>query len=322
MNHSPPTPPSAALILFSHGSLLCGAGETLRRHAERIAEQQGDLYRTVEVGYLNYSEPPFETAVERCRAAGARQIFVAPYFLVSGKFVKLDLPARIEENRARFPELEFFLADAVLDSPDMADAILEKADEARPPERWRDDLNSAPDFCQARSDCPLYETPSCPRGPNAAPRAADSTANSASVAREKTPTPTAPPADSASTALLVMVHGSPRPESNTDVYTILERVRATRRYGQVQAGFMECNEPDIPTAIDQCVAGGAQRVIAVPYFLHTGKHVANDLPGLLETACGRHPRVEILMSSYVGTSPRVTAVLEARAQQARLGVPP
>ena len=98
---------------------------------------------------------------------------------------------------------------------------------------------------------------------------------------------------------------------------ILDQVRARRLFGQVRAGFMECNEPDIPTAIDQCVAEGARRVIAVPYFLHTGKHVANDLPGLLEEARARHPRIEFLMSSYVGTSCRVTEILQQRARAAQ-----
>jgi hypothetical protein len=50
-----------ALILFSNGSLLCGAGEALEAHAARLRER-GD-YDLVAVGYLNYSEPLFaETA--------------------------------------------------------------------------------------------------------------------------------------------------------------------------------------------------------------------------------------------------------------------
>lgn len=308
-----------ALILFSHGSLLCGAGETLRRHAERLAAREPGRYRAVEIGYLNYSDPPFETAVERCRAAGARRLVVAPYFLVAGKFVLTDLPRRIDENRRRFPELEFALADAILGAPAMADAILEMAAAARPPSRWRDDLNAAPDYCQARPACPLYESPACPKGPNAAPRPATAPASPAAESpAEATDGAGVPgPVPDPGTALLVMIHGSPRPESNDDVFAILDQVRARGLYAQVRAGFMECNEPDIPTAIDQCVAGGARRVIAVPYFLHTGKHVANDLPGLLEEARARHPRVEFLMGSYVGTSPRVTEILAQRAQAAQ-----
>src|ERR687885_2787841 len=113
---------SDAIILFSHGSLLCGAGETLRELAEHM-RARGDA-PIVEVGYLNYSEPTFEAAFERCVAAGARRITVAPYFLVAGKFVKVDLPRKIEAARARHPEVEVRVADAMRFHPGLADAIL------------------------------------------------------------------------------------------------------------------------------------------------------------------------------------------------------
>src|SRR5438045_2742578 len=82
-------------------------------------------------------------------------------------------------------------------------------------------------------------------------------------------------------ALVIMVHGSPRAESNEDVLAVVERVRRCGAYPIVTVGFLECNSPTITEAIARCVKQGAQRVIAVPYFLHTGNHVADDLPELL-----------------------------------------
>ena len=63
---------------------------------------------------------------------------------------------------------------------------------------------------------------------------------------------------------------------------MVERVRARGLFAHVEVGFMELNEPEIPEAIERCVEAGAQKVIAVPYFLHAGTHVADDLPGLLD----------------------------------------
>jgi sirohydrochlorin ferrochelatase len=54
----------------------------------------------------------------------------------------------------------------------------------------------------------------------------------------------------------------------------------------------------------------------VPYFLHTGTHVADDLPTLLEDAQTRHPGVEFRMGDYIGLSPRLTDLLAARAASA------
>ena len=118
------------------------------------------------------------------------------------------------------------------------------------------------------------------------------------------------------TALLVMVHGSPRPVANEDMFAVVEDVRARGRFPIVAVGFMECNEPNIPDAIDGCVAEGATRIVAVPYFLHTGTHVCDDLPTLLEEAQARHPQVEFLLGDYLGLSPRVSDLLAARAADA------
>ena len=117
-------------------------------------------------------------------------------------------------------------------------------------------------------------------------------------------------------ALLVMVHGSPRPEANDDMFAVVDVVRERRVYPIVEVGFMECNEPSIPEAIDTCVRQGAERVIAVPYFLHTGNHVADDLPTALEEAQERHPEVEFLMGDYIGHDMLVADVIRDRVSAA------
>jgi sirohydrochlorin ferrochelatase len=152
-----------ALILFSHGSVLCGAGETLKWHAERL-RNAGD-YAIVEVGYMNYSRPPFKEAVEKCVEDGATRIVVTPYFLVPGKFVRVDLPAHIKAVRELWPNIEFVIASPIGFDEKLADAILELAQSARGPEHWREDYLRASDFCEANPQCPLFASPRCPRVP-------------------------------------------------------------------------------------------------------------------------------------------------------------
>ena len=120
-------------------------------------------------------------------------------------------------------------------------------------------------------------------------------------------------------ALLVMVHGSPRPAANGPMFDVVEdfkaRPDAREAFPVVRVGFMECNEPSIPDAIDACIADGADRVVAVPYFLHTGTHVCDDLPTLLRQAQARHPNTEFLMGDYLGLSPLLTDLLALRADE-------
>ncbi len=122
------------------------------------------------------------------------------------------------------------------------------------------------------------------------------------------------------TALLVMVHGSPRPIANSDMFRVVEDVKARNAFDHVAIGFMECNEPTIADSIDTCAAAGAERIVAIPYFLHTGTHVADDLPTLLDEAQARHPHIQFQMGRYLGTSPVVTDLLAARAEAALTSV--
>lgn len=299
------------LILFSHGSLLCGAGETLRAHATRL-RARGD-FAVVEVGYMNYSAPTFAEAVARCAASGVTRAFIMPYFLVPGKFVSVDLPRHLAAAREVRPEMAFVVAEPLGFHEGLADALLEMAASARPSPFWRENLRRAADFCQADPRCPLYHTPSCPaaRVPLAPARKNAEAPPLIEDRKSKIENPESP------VALLVMVHGSPRPAANTPMHQVVEKVRARGIYPIVEVGFMECNEPDIPTAIAACVAQGAARIVAVPYFLHTGHHVAADLPTLLEEAQARYPTVEFRLGDFVGRSPCVTGILAERAAQAR-----
>ncbi len=114
------------------------------------------------------------------------------------------------------------------------------------------------------------------------------------------------------TALLVMVHGSPRPVANEDMFAVVQMVRERNLFLTVAVGFMECNEPTIPDAIAECVAHGAQRIIAVPYFLHLGNHVTDDLPALLEQAQKRYPAVEFMMGDWLGNDPAIETIMWER----------
>lgn len=117
------------------------------------------------------------------------------------------------------------------------------------------------------------------------------------------------------TALLVMVHGSPRPESNGDMYQVVEMVKSRGIFDFVTVGFMECNAPTIPEAAAECVEAGAEKVVAVPYFLHSGSHVADDLPTLLEEARENYPDVEWLMGDYLGRDEAVADVVAQRVRE-------
>lgn len=397
------TTPMNAIILFSHGSVLCGGGKHLFQLARRLEARRAAPI--VEVGYLNYSEPPFEAAFEKCVARGATEIVVAPYFLVAGYFVKSSLPPKIEAMRERFPSVKVRVAEAIRDDEIVADALVSCADRAQEPGRWRDLLADAPRFCRNSPRCPLFDANECPRlhqmAVEAGRREQDAPPEPLSAFRgefelpvdlvERVKTLQNAPLELAldellcgrhlgvkfqsrrpmgrfladfyapdsrlivqimrdgqiyeskerifyvsetqwrsdavqvvtsiaraleNEALLVMVHGSPRPESNQDMFAVVERLRHRNAFSFVEVGFMECNEPSIPEAIDTLAAQGAKKIIAVPYFLHSGTHVADDLPTLLEAAGQKYPRITFSMGDYLGRDPLMDEVIVKRVEEA------
>ena len=132
------------------------------------------------------------------------------------------------------------------------------------------------------------------------------------------PANTDPDHHDASRALLILAHGSPRPESNRGLYEIAELCRQRGIYHHVQVGFLECNEPSIPASIDLCVAEGVQEIVAVPFFLHTGTHVAEDLPALLNEGRIRHPSIDFRLGPFLGRAERLTDIIDDRITAAIL----
>lgn len=154
-----------AILLLSHGSLLCGAGETLQAVAERL-RARGDA-QVVEIGYLNYSQPAFETAFARCVAQGATHVVVVPYFLVAGKFVQVDVPRRIVAVCNAYTAIKVAVAGVLGFHLLLADAVITSAMSARLPAEWHESAEHITRVCRATPDCPRYSTGTCPGGMSA-----------------------------------------------------------------------------------------------------------------------------------------------------------
>jgi sirohydrochlorin ferrochelatase len=120
-------------------------------------------------------------------------------------------------------------------------------------------------------------------------------------------------------ALLVIAHGSPRPEANGDIERVADVLRARNVYPLVKVCYLSVNEPDIPTAIDDCVQSGATEIDAVPYVLHSGKHLLRDIPEIIDEAARRHRGVTLRIGDYVGHTAAMASVLRDRVREAVRG---
>ncbi|MCC6220598.1 MAG: CbiX/SirB N-terminal domain-containing protein [Deltaproteobacteria bacterium] len=111
--------------------------------------------------------------------------------------------------------------------------------------------------------------------------------------------------------LLLVAHGSKRPESNEEVRQLIERIRAEvkNRFDVVELSFLEISQPSLSTAIDYLAKNQAKQIIVFPYFLAPGKHVAQDIPSILSSKQTQYPEVKIAMTPHLGCAKELTSLV-------------
>lgn len=124
-------------------------------------------------------------------------------------------------------------------------------------------------------------------------------------------------AEAHTVSLLIMAHGTPLPEANAPLYTIAKTLAQQLGLARSRVSFLDCNTPTIPDAIDQLVSAGARHIIALPYFLHMGRHVAEDLPQIIAAAQAKHTACAIQLAHHLDYDLCLVDAVESLAAQAR-----
>lgn len=112
-------------------------------------------------------------------------------------------------------------------------------------------------------------------------------------------------------AVVLLDHGSRRPEANRQLEELARQLAARRPDASWRTAHLEIATPDLQQAIDDCARSGATRVVVHPFFLLAGRHTTHDVPERIAAARERHPGLEIVQSDPVGASELLLdAVLE------------
>jgi uroporphyrin-III C-methyltransferase len=107
--------------------------------------------------------------------------------------------------------------------------------------------------------------------------------------------------DELRSGVLVVGHGSRRPEANEDVREAARRIAERGGFAFVEAAFLEIEHPNIREGFSRLVQRGAREITVHPYFLSPGRHTRGDIPVEVEEAAGHH----------IGVSYRITEPLSA-----------
>jgi sirohydrochlorin ferrochelatase len=112
--------------------------------------------------------------------------------------------------------------------------------------------------------------------------------------------------------VVIVDHGSRRPDANRWHEEFVARVRDEGTYAVVEAAHMELAEPSIGQAFAACVAAGATTVVVAPAFLWPGSHWSEDIPALATEAARAHSGVRYLVAAPLGPHPALGQIVEER----------
>jgi sirohydrochlorin ferrochelatase len=112
-------------------------------------------------------------------------------------------------------------------------------------------------------------------------------------------------------AVILIGHGSRAAGADEDMERIAEALRSSDgrivelcRMGGRGAPFAE--------VFEACVGSGATEIIVIPYFLHFGVHLRQDIPELLLDAAAKHPEVRLVLGKHLGYDDSLVALVEKR----------
>ena len=113
-------------------------------------------------------------------------------------------------------------------------------------------------------------------------------------------------------ALLLIAHGSNRQYSNDEIRSLTDRLRDKIKghFDHIDCVFLELSKPSIADGIQRCADDGIDEIVLLPYFLSAGKHITEDIPGIVATQRSYYPHINMRVCDYVGKQPEMADLLE------------
>jgi sirohydrochlorin ferrochelatase len=93
-------------------------------------------------------------------------------------------------------------------------------------------------------------------------------------------------------------------------------------YRNVEFCFLELDRPNIEEGIWRAIAGNAQVILIVPYFLHKGAHIKRDVMKDLNAALDKYNFENAFMGRHLGVDEKIVDIVIERARdvEKRLGI--
>ena len=111
--------------------------------------------------------------------------------------------------------------------------------------------------------------------------------------------------------IIIVGHGSRSKDARDVFFKIVEGYRE-RTSAETEGCFMEISEPFIPETIDKMYSKGINEITVLPYFLFSGIHIREDIPGILLAEKNKHSDLKLSMAQPIGYDEALIDILRER----------
>lgn len=118
-------------------------------------------------------------------------------------------------------------------------------------------------------------------------------------------------------AVILLGHGSRAPGAGEGMERVAARMRETLDDAVVEICYMSKQAPSFDDALSRCAARGAETVIVIPYFLHAGLHILDDIPEIIAENAKKYPHVKIVLGKNLGFDECLVELVLKRFHEAR-----
>jgi sirohydrochlorin ferrochelatase len=113
-------------------------------------------------------------------------------------------------------------------------------------------------------------------------------------------------------AVILLGHGSRAQGAADDMEKVVARLKETLDYDIVVSCQMSGLGVQFPDAFDKCVGLGATEIIVIPYFLHFGVHLRQDVPEMMREKLAEYPNVKAILGKNLGFDEALVDIVRKR----------
>jgi len=118
-------------------------------------------------------------------------------------------------------------------------------------------------------------------------------------------------------AVILMGHGSRVPGAGEGMEKVAQWLKEKRPEAMIETCYMSELGPHLPEILEKCVRNGANKIIVMPYFLHLGIHLREDIPAMMGTEAKKYPGLTLILGRYLGFDESLANLVGKRLDESR-----